>query len=191
MWHIHINSVFPRPCHRNQKLFGCVSTVCLVVVLVPLKYTTNYKGGVSVDECVCVVSGLDNKCTLYPLSLDEDPASKKRAIATHTSYLSCCKFVNSDHQVSIPWTGVGDLLHPTPSLEAYKFVRLPMKCSHCTLKNSESHLSAIGILIIHCCYWTIGHVYLLMKNCLFWLLKKLTELSVICTTSSQRVQHEY
>ena len=46
------------------------------------------------------VSGLDNKCTLYPLSLDEDPASKKRAIATHTSYLSCCKFVNSDHQVS-------------------------------------------------------------------------------------------
>jgi len=50
--------------------------------------------------CVLIASGLDNKCTLYPLSLDEDPASKKRAIATHTSYLSCCKFVNSDHQVS-------------------------------------------------------------------------------------------
>jgi hypothetical protein len=45
-------------------------------------------------------SGLDNKCTLYPLSLDEDPATRKRAIATHTSYLSCCKFVSSDHQVN-------------------------------------------------------------------------------------------
>lgn len=45
-------------------------------------------------------SGLDNKCTLYPLSLDEDPAAKKRAIATHTSYLSCCRFTNSDQQVS-------------------------------------------------------------------------------------------
>ena len=52
---------------------------------------------------VCIVRGLDNKCTLYPLSLDEDPATKKRAIATHTSYLSCCKFVNSDHQVSTDW----------------------------------------------------------------------------------------
>jgi len=51
-------------------------------------------------DVVLIVSGLDNKCTLYPLSLDEDPATKKRAIATHTSYLSCCKFVNSDHQVS-------------------------------------------------------------------------------------------
>ena len=49
--------------------------------------------------CIYIGSGLDNKCTLYPLSLDEDPATKKRAIATHTSYLSCCKFVNSDHQV--------------------------------------------------------------------------------------------
>ena len=52
---------------------------------------------------VCMVglcfSGLDNKCTLYPLSLEEDPATKKRVIATHTSYLSCCKFTHSDQQV--------------------------------------------------------------------------------------------
>ncbi|KAL8582275.1 Guanine nucleotide-binding protein subunit beta-5a [Nucella lapillus] len=48
--------------------------------------------------------GLDNKCTIYPLSL-EDPASKKRAVATHTSYLSCCSFTCSDHQIL---TGSGD-----------------------------------------------------------------------------------
>ncbi|KAK2168202.1 hypothetical protein LSH36_19g01046 [Paralvinella palmiformis] len=54
---------------------------------------------------VVACGGLDNKCTLYPLSLDEDPTTKKRAIATHTSYLSCCKFTNSDQQIL---TGSGD-----------------------------------------------------------------------------------
>ena len=43
--------------------------------------------------------GLDNKCTIYPLSLEEDPAAKKKAVATHTSYLSCCSFTCSDYQV--------------------------------------------------------------------------------------------
>ena len=55
---------------------------------------------VSVTLCWICFSGLDNRCTLYPLSLDEDPTTKKRVIATHTSYLSCCKFTNSDQQVS-------------------------------------------------------------------------------------------
>lgn len=54
---------------------------------------------------VVACGGLDNRCTLYPLSLDEDPAAKKRVIATHTSYLSCCKFTNSDQQIL---TGSGD-----------------------------------------------------------------------------------
>ncbi|XP_013392946.1 guanine nucleotide-binding protein subunit beta-5 [Lingula anatina] len=49
--------------------------------------------------------GLDNKCTIYPLTLEDDPTAKKRAIATHTSYLSCCTFTNSDHQIL---TGSGD-----------------------------------------------------------------------------------
>jgi len=45
-------------------------------------------------------SGLDNKCTIYPLSFEEtDISSKKKAVATHTSYLSCCSFTSSDHQV--------------------------------------------------------------------------------------------
>lgn len=55
--------------------------------------------GLTAFICMYLVSGLDNKCTLYPLSMDEDPASKKRAVATHTSYLSCCSFTSSDHQV--------------------------------------------------------------------------------------------
>lgn len=45
-------------------------------------------------------SGLDNKCTIYPLSFeDTDISSKKKVVATHTSYLSCCSFTSSDNQV--------------------------------------------------------------------------------------------
>lgn len=54
---------------------------------------------------VVACGGLDNKCTVYPLSLEHDPASKKHVIATHTGYLSCCKFSNSDQQIL---TGSGD-----------------------------------------------------------------------------------
>ncbi|KAK6179230.1 guanine nucleotide-binding protein subunit beta-5 [Patella vulgata] len=54
---------------------------------------------------IVACGGLDNKCTVYPLSLEEDPASKKKAVATHTSYLSCCSFTNSDYQIL---TGSGD-----------------------------------------------------------------------------------
>ncbi|VEL30743.1 unnamed protein product [Protopolystoma xenopodis] len=49
--------------------------------------------------------GIDNKCTIYPLLLDEDPVLKKKLVATHTSYLSCCQFNLSDHQLL---TGSGD-----------------------------------------------------------------------------------
>lgn len=49
--------------------------------------------------------GLDNKLTVYPLSVEEDVASKKRTVATHTSYMSCCIFPNSDQQIL---TGSGD-----------------------------------------------------------------------------------
>ncbi|XP_077988977.1 guanine nucleotide-binding protein subunit beta-5-like [Glandiceps talaboti] len=49
--------------------------------------------------------GLDNKCSVYQLSLDVDVASKKRTVAMHTSYMSCCSFTNSDQQIL---TGSGD-----------------------------------------------------------------------------------
>ncbi|CAH8538518.1 unnamed protein product [Schistosoma bovis] len=49
--------------------------------------------------------GLDNKCTVYPLLSEEDPILKKKLVATHTSYLSCCLFNISDHQLL---TGSGD-----------------------------------------------------------------------------------
>ena len=46
-------------------------------------------------------SGLDNKCSVYPLSLDknENLAAKKKSVAMHTNYLSACSFTNSDMQV--------------------------------------------------------------------------------------------
>lgn len=48
--------------------------------------------------------GLDNKVTVFPLGEDE-PAARKRTVATHTSYMSCCLFPNTDRQIL---TGSGD-----------------------------------------------------------------------------------
>ncbi|CAH1110468.1 unnamed protein product [Psylliodes chrysocephalus] len=49
--------------------------------------------------------GLDNKVTVYPLSLEEDVTLRKKTVGTHTSYMSCCIFPNSDQQIL---TGSGD-----------------------------------------------------------------------------------
>lgn len=48
-------------------------------------------------------SGLDNKCSVIPLSLDknENLAAKRKSVAMHTNYVSGCQFTNSDMQVSI------------------------------------------------------------------------------------------
>uniref|UniRef100_A0A1I8BTK8 WD_REPEATS_REGION domain-containing protein n=1 Tax=Meloidogyne hapla TaxID=6305 RepID=A0A1I8BTK8_MELHA len=49
--------------------------------------------------------GLDNKCSVIPLNFDEDIIQKKRSVATHTSYMSCCTFIRSDNLLL---TGSGD-----------------------------------------------------------------------------------
>ncbi|XP_022670829.1 guanine nucleotide-binding protein subunit beta-5-like [Varroa jacobsoni] len=49
--------------------------------------------------------GLDNKVTVYPLSFEDDVSQRKKAVGTHTSYMSCCLFPNSDQQIL---TGSGD-----------------------------------------------------------------------------------
>ncbi|XP_046814194.1 guanine nucleotide-binding protein subunit beta-5 [Vespa crabro] len=49
--------------------------------------------------------GLDNKVTVYPLSLEDDVTTRKKTVGTHTSYMSCCAFPNSDQQIL---TGSGD-----------------------------------------------------------------------------------
>jgi len=43
--------------------------------------------------------------TVYPLSLEEDVSTKKKTVGTHTSYMSCCTFPNSDQQVCIIGNG--------------------------------------------------------------------------------------
>ena len=50
--------------------------------------------------------GLDNKITVYPLSVDEDVQTKKKHVGTHTSYMSCCIFPGGIDQQII--TGSGD-----------------------------------------------------------------------------------
>uniref|UniRef100_A0A1I7ZLW0 WD_REPEATS_REGION domain-containing protein n=1 Tax=Steinernema glaseri TaxID=37863 RepID=A0A1I7ZLW0_9BILA len=49
--------------------------------------------------------GLDNKCSVVPLSFEDDILQKKRSVATHTSYMSCCMFLRSDNLLL---TGSGD-----------------------------------------------------------------------------------
>lgn len=49
--------------------------------------------------------GLDNKVTVYPLSQEDDVSTRKKIVATLTSYMSCCVFPNSDQQIL---TGSGD-----------------------------------------------------------------------------------
>jgi WD40 repeat protein len=53
--------------------------------------------------------GLDNKVTVYPLSLEEDVSTRKKTVGTHTSYMSCCTFPNSDQQVSMACYGASKL----------------------------------------------------------------------------------
>uniref|UniRef100_A0AAV2LTP4 Uncharacterized protein n=1 Tax=Knipowitschia caucasica TaxID=637954 RepID=A0AAV2LTP4_KNICA len=51
--------------------------------------------------CAVACGGLDNKCCVYPLSMDknENLSAKKKAVALHTNYVSACAFTNSDNQL--------------------------------------------------------------------------------------------
>ncbi|OWK62198.1 Guanine nucleotide-binding protein subunit beta-5 [Lonchura striata] len=56
----------------------------------------------SVTAIITLFSGLDNKCSVYPLTFEknENMAAKKKSVAMHTNYLSACSFTNSDMQVN-------------------------------------------------------------------------------------------
>jgi len=49
--------------------------------------------------------GLDNKITLYKVTIDDDISKQKKIIASHTQYISACKFMYSDQQI---FTASGD-----------------------------------------------------------------------------------
>ncbi|XP_034416311.1 guanine nucleotide-binding protein subunit beta-5b isoform X2 [Cyclopterus lumpus] len=50
--------------------------------------------------CAVACGGLDNKCSVFPLSLDknENLSAKKKSVAMHTNYVSGCTFTSSDMQ---------------------------------------------------------------------------------------------
>ncbi|XP_055335281.1 guanine nucleotide-binding protein subunit beta-5-like [Paramacrobiotus metropolitanus] len=48
---------------------------------------------------IICAGGLDNKCSVFTLSSDEDASQRKKTVATHTSYLSACTFAHSDQQI--------------------------------------------------------------------------------------------
>lgn len=63
---------------------------------------------IDLQECKILAvacGGLDNKVTVYPITTEEDISSRKKTVGTHTSYMSCCLFPNSDQQIL---TGSGD-----------------------------------------------------------------------------------
>ncbi|KAM8894205.1 guanine nucleotide-binding protein subunit beta-5b [Spinachia spinachia] len=51
--------------------------------------------------CAVACGGLDNKCSVFPLSLDknENLNTKKKSVAMHTNYVSGCTFTTSDMQI--------------------------------------------------------------------------------------------
>uniref|UniRef100_H3CXZ5 Guanine nucleotide binding protein (G protein), beta 5b n=1 Tax=Tetraodon nigroviridis TaxID=99883 RepID=H3CXZ5_TETNG len=51
--------------------------------------------------CAVACGGLDNKCCVVPLSLDqqENLVAKKKVVSVHTNYVSGCSFVNTDMQI--------------------------------------------------------------------------------------------
>ena len=48
---------------------------------------------------IFISRGLDNKLTLYPQNIDDDASKHKKVVATHSNYISACKFMHSDQQV--------------------------------------------------------------------------------------------
>ncbi|XP_075250402.1 guanine nucleotide-binding protein subunit beta-5-like [Convolutriloba macropyga] len=95
----------------------CVSTSQDGKMLVWDAFTTNKKHAVTMPTTwvmACAYSpsgslvscgGLDNKCHVYKLSMEEDVSATKRTVAVHTGYMSCCQFDHSDNQIL---TGSGD-----------------------------------------------------------------------------------
>lgn len=54
------------------------------------------------DVSFYLLSGLDNKVTVFNVSNpEEDSSAKKKTVGTHTNFVSCCLFPHSDQQVFI------------------------------------------------------------------------------------------
>ncbi len=47
----------------------------------------------------CIWRGLDNQVSIHTLNTDDDINKHKKVVATHSNYISDCKFMHSDQQV--------------------------------------------------------------------------------------------
>ena len=72
-------------------------------VTMPTTWVMSCAYGPTGNAVAC--GGLDNKVTVYTLSMEDDSITRKKTVGTHTSYMSCCLFPGSDNQVL---TGSGD-----------------------------------------------------------------------------------
>ena len=78
-----------------------VNNPCVLVLVTISGIRTNLSVRTWYEIITFPPRGLDNKCSLFKLSFDDDAATKKQTVAMHTSYMACCTFTNSDQQVNI------------------------------------------------------------------------------------------
>ncbi|ODN01462.1 Guanine nucleotide-binding protein subunit beta-2, partial [Orchesella cincta] len=92
---VNDNELLEYSIRSDSGYFGRIQTPYILVCV--FKYTI---------QCLNTCSGLDNKVTVYPLSLEDDATQRKKPVGTHTSYTACCTFLPySDYQIL---SGSGD-----------------------------------------------------------------------------------
>ncbi len=109
-----------RNCDCLRVRVGNLCAYLPVPVPVPSKCKVCFKPTFLVSN----FSGLDNKVTVYPLSLEDDSTStqRKKLVGTHTSYTACCTFLpNSDYQViqSLTQESLACQTSTPPNLQLY------------------------------------------------------------------------
>lgn len=113
-WHVHMRHLATwwhvGEC-GHLAIYICVCyfyTICILITIFRTSQLRISQNTASISREVWIKNaiyfvlycrGLDNKVTVYPLSMDEDVTVKKRAVGTHSSYMSCCTFPYSDQQV--------------------------------------------------------------------------------------------
>lgn len=102
-------------CSQDGKLLVWDAFTATRELTIPMPTTWLMACAYAPSATLVAAGGLDNKVTVFPLgaggvggggaSGEEEGSVRKRTVATHSSYMSCCLFPNTDRQIV---TGSGD-----------------------------------------------------------------------------------
>ena len=99
LFEFFFNSVYN--CNANNMDINlCVFSVSDFRCLRVINHPTKEKKTELLKTKAFIFSGLDNQVSLHSLNPDDDVNKTKRVVATHANYISACKFMHSDQQVS-------------------------------------------------------------------------------------------